>query len=115
MALGESYMDGWWDCDALDRFFDRILNFRLDRQVRRSLRAWRCGLSAEASCSPDRFRAFTIGKRHYDIGNDLFRLMLDTWMNLICRKLKLEPGMRLLDIGCGWQDSAAKGCRYASS
>ena len=25
MALGESYMDGWWDCDALDQFFYRLL------------------------------------------------------------------------------------------
>jgi cyclopropane-fatty-acyl-phospholipid synthase len=35
MALGESYMDGWWDCDALDQFFDRILRFRLDRQAKK--------------------------------------------------------------------------------
>ena len=27
LALGESYMDGWWHCEALDQLFDRILNF----------------------------------------------------------------------------------------
>ncbi len=81
--------------------------------------------------SPGRWRAFDIGRRHYDIGNGLFALMLDKWMNyscaywkealdldaaqeakvdLICRKLQLQPGMRLLDIGCGWGGLAA----YAS-
>ncbi|HHQ14970.1 MAG TPA: cyclopropane fatty acyl phospholipid synthase, partial [Chromatiales bacterium] len=67
----------------------------------------------------------------YDIGNDLYEQMLDPWMNyscgywlqadtleqaqqhkmeLICRKLELEPGMKLLDIGCGWGGMA----RYAA-
>jgi cyclopropane-fatty-acyl-phospholipid synthase len=70
-----------------------------------------------------RRRAFQVGEQHYDTGNDLFRLMLDDRMvyscaywqdaknlneaqeaklDLICRKLRLAPGMRLLDIGCGW-------------
>jgi cyclopropane-fatty-acyl-phospholipid synthase len=61
---------------------------------------------------------------HYDIGNDFYRLFLDQnmvyscgyftdWNNsldqaqldkldMICRKLQLKPGERLLDIGCGW-------------
>ena len=128
MALGESYMDGWWDCPALDEFFDRILKTRLDQQVKKSINALWCSLKAAFTHSPGRFRAFDIGRRHYDIGNDLFRLMLDKWMNyscaywkkadglnaaqeakmdLICRKLQLRPGLRLLDIGCGWGGLAA--------
>ena len=128
MALGESYMDGWWECQALDRFFDRILSIKLDRMVKKSVKAICCGLKAACTSSPSRFRAFAIGRRHYDIGNELFRLMLDKWMNyscgywksadsldtaqeskmdLICRKLQLQPGMRLLDIGCGWGGLAA--------
>lgn len=61
---------------------------------------------------------------HYDISNDFYRLFLDphmqytcgyfpTWdssleqaqeakLDMICRKLRLQPGERLLDIGCGW-------------
>jgi cyclopropane-fatty-acyl-phospholipid synthase len=78
-----------------------------------------------------RSRSFEIGERHYDTGNDLFQIMLDPYMvyscgywhraktldaaqrdklELICRKLQLEPGMRLLDIGCGWGGLA----RYAA-
>jgi cyclopropane-fatty-acyl-phospholipid synthase len=37
IALGESYLDGWWECDALDQFFNRILKFRLDQKVKHQL------------------------------------------------------------------------------
>jgi cyclopropane-fatty-acyl-phospholipid synthase len=74
-----------------------------------------------------RRRAFTIGEHHYDIGNDLYRRMLDSRMiyscgywrdadtldaaqeaklTLIANKLELEAGMRVLDIGCGWGGAA---------
>ena len=110
-ALGESYMDGWWDCS------------RLDQQAKKSFTALWCWTKALLTTSPGKLRAFEIGRRHYDIGNELFSLMLDKWMNyscaywkeaqtldeaqeskmeLICRKLQLQPGMRVLDIGCGW-------------
>ena len=69
-------------------------------------------------------KAFVVGEKHYDLGNSLFQAMLDSetmsyscgyWHNastldsaqkakldLICRKLHLQPGQRLLEIGCGW-------------
>ena len=128
MALGESYMDGWWDCPALDQFFDRILGAGLDTKVINRMteawavfRAWFSNLQRPA-------RAHVIGEHHYDIGNDLYRAMLDKRMlyscaywpaaadldqaqehklELICRKLGLEQGQRLLDIGCGWGGLAA--------
>jgi cyclopropane-fatty-acyl-phospholipid synthase len=124
MALGECYMDGWWDCAALDQFFDRILRARLDRTTRLPTgTTLRLVPPAILSHLKARFRAFEIGQRHYDTGNDLFERMLDRRLNyscaywrpgddldaaqerklaLTCRKLKLKPGMRLLDIGCGW-------------
>lgn len=128
MALGESYMDGWWDSEALYRFFDRVLRTRLDRQLHKSVRMLYCCAKAAMSSSPCRSRAFKIGQYHYDIGNDLFSVMLDRWMNyscaywdrantldeaqeakmeLICRKLDLKAGMRVLDVGCGWGGLAA--------
>jgi cyclopropane-fatty-acyl-phospholipid synthase len=68
MALGESYMDGWWDCEALDQFFARILRLRLDHQAKKSLKILWCAVKAACTCSPDRFRAFAIGRRHYGAG-----------------------------------------------
>lgn len=126
LGLGESYMDGWWDCERLDEFFFRILRAELDRKVK----PWRGLLHVlEAKLfnlqSPP--RAFHIGKHHYDTGNDLYQAMLDKrliyscayWehaasldeaqeakLDLICRMLGLQPGMRVLDIGCGWGGTA---------
>jgi len=123
LGLGEAYMDGWWDCDRLDALIHRLLRADLEQSVRPSLpAAWhriRSGLLNRQT----RGRARQVGREHYDLGNDLFRAMLDPYMQyscarwedgdslaqaqerkmeLICRKLHLEPGMRLLDIGCGW-------------
>ncbi len=130
LGLGESYMDGWWDCQSLDQFFHRLLKAGLQKQVQTLGMTWavcKARLSNRQSLS----RAHQVGRQHYDIGNDLYRAMLDSRMNyscgywkgvneldqaqeqkldLICRKLQLKPGQRLLDIGCGWGAMA----RYAA-
>ena len=123
LALGESYMDEWWDCEALDHFFDKILVARLDQKVRKSKQTLWAILIAKMTNVRSRSRALEVGRRHYDIGNDLFSIMLDKMMNyscgywnkakdldsaqeakldLICRKMGLKPGLKVLDIGCGW-------------
>jgi cyclopropane-fatty-acyl-phospholipid synthase len=115
-------MDGWWDCQRLDEFFTRLFRARLDEKVR----SWRLllpYLKARVFNLQKPSRAFQAGQHHYDIGNELYRRMLDRRMiyscgywrdaanldeaqeaklDLCCRKLGLEPGLRLLDIGCGW-------------
>ncbi len=124
LALGESYMDGWWDCEALDQFFERILENRLDKRVKVNTIPTLCAiLKAKIINAQKGSKAYEIGKHHYDTGNDLFLSMLDKWLNyscgywnnsdnlddaqelkmdLICRKVDLKPGMEVLDIGCGW-------------
>ncbi|MGX5817239.1 cyclopropane fatty acyl phospholipid synthase [Chitinophaga lutea] len=123
LGLGESYMAGWWDCDHLDEFFSRLLRFDLDAAVRKNTAFKLQLLFARLFNFQKVSDAFTNGQHHYDIGNDLFRLMLDRRMtytcafweqaptldeaqeaklDLTCRKLHLRPGMRVLDIGCGW-------------
>jgi len=130
LGLGESYMDGWWDCERLDEFFHRILLKKLDKTVISIIDSLKI-LKARLINMGRRSQAFEIGKRHYDIGNRLYRRMLDKLMiyscgywdnavdldqaqkhklDLICRKLRLKPGMHLLDIGCGWGGTA----RYAA-
>jgi cyclopropane-fatty-acyl-phospholipid synthase len=123
MGLGESYVDGWWDVPALDQFFDRILSAGLDKTA--SLKWQRTLVQAMHSIInfQTKARAFQVGEQHYDIGNDLYTKMLDKrlvytcgyWkdattldeaqeakLDLICRKLKLQAGQTVLDIGCGW-------------
>lgn len=122
LGLGESYMDGWWDCSRLDEFFYRILHAQLDKKVKS--RTWYLEALKAKLFNPQKpSRSRQIGQHHYDIDNDLYKCMLDEnmiyscayWknastleeaqvakMNLVCRKLDLLPGMRLLDIGCGW-------------
>ncbi|MCG8346074.1 MAG: cyclopropane-fatty-acyl-phospholipid synthase, partial [Chlorobiales bacterium] len=39
LGIGESYMDGWWECDALDEFFFRVLRAKLDKKVSQFTRA----------------------------------------------------------------------------
>lgn len=124
LALGESYIDGWWDCDALDQFFKKIFDHQIDRKIKpvNISHIWDI-IRSRVMNVQKQARAFIIGRKHYDLGNMLFSSMLDTGLNyscaywyrakdldtaqtdkldLICRKLDLRPGMTVLDIGCGW-------------
>ncbi|AIR01225.1 TPA: cyclopropane fatty acyl phospholipid synthase [Pluralibacter gergoviae] len=123
LGLGESYMDGWWECERLDIFFQKVLRAGLEDQLPHHLKDTLRIASARIFNLQSKKRAWIVGKEHYDLGNDLFTRMLDPYMqyscaywkdaqtleqaqeaklDLICRKLQLAPGMRVLDIGCGW-------------
>ena len=123
LGLGESYMDGWWDCERLDIFFHKVLRAGLENQLPHHFKDTLRIASARLFNLQSKKRSWIVGKEHYDLGNDLFSRMLDPYMqyscaywkdaetlddaqqaklDLICRKLELEPGMRVLDIGCGW-------------
>lgn len=122
LGLGEAYMDDWWETSALDVFFDRVMRAHLERKVN-GLNLIVPFLKAKLTNLQSRSRAFHVGKVHYDLGNEFFQHMLDKRMvytcaywreatnldeaqeaklDLVCRKIGLKPGMRLLDIGCGW-------------
>ncbi len=123
LGLGESYMDGWWDVEALDEFFNKLLRAHLDQKVKRSLKTALFILSTQLFNQQTKSKSKRVGREHYDLGNDLFRQMLDKRMiyssaywkkaknldeaqeaklDMICKKLELKPGMKVLDIGCGW-------------
>lgn len=123
LGLGESYMDRWWDAAAPDQFFYHILKAELNKKGNVTLPIIWTRLKSKIQNLQSEERAYEIGERHYDTGNDLFEAMLDKrmvytsgfWLgadtldeaqekklDITCQKLKLKAGQRVLDIGCGW-------------
>ena len=123
LGFGESYMEGWWDCEALDQLFVRILRGGLEDMFTHNLATLLTVLAYRLRNLQSVARAFQVGREHYDLGNEIFEAMLDPnmqyscgwWdgaanlaeaqvlkMELIARKLMLSPGMKVLDVGCGW-------------
>lgn len=123
LGLGEAYMDGWWEAEALDRFFTRVLEAKLEEQFTLKPAYIFEYIKSVITNPQNREKAFEIGDHHYDIGNDLYKIMLDKRMvytcgywqgaetldeaqkaklDLVCRKIGLQAGQRVLDIGCGW-------------
>ncbi len=125
LGLGEAYMDGWWDADDLAGLCTRLLTAGLDQELK-TLDTLLAHLKARFVNLQRGEHAFKVAKVHYDLGNDLFRAMLGKrlvyscgyWatadnlddaqaakLDLVCRKLQLKPGQRILDIGCGWGEA----------
>ena len=126
LGLGEAYMDGWWDCEAIDQMVERAHRSEIARRLASPTTLLRVAEAKLRNLQRGE-RAYEVGRRHYDIGNELYRHMLDPRMiyscaywrdaddlasaqeaklELIRNKLDLEPGMRVLDIGCGWGGAA---------
>jgi len=123
LGLGEAYMDDWWDAKFLDEFFYRVLRADLEKEIRQDFKTLLFILKNTLFNQQKKSKAFEIGQKHYDIGNDLYLAMLDPYLayscgywqgaqtlaeaqeaklDLICRKLNLRPGDKVLDIGGGW-------------
>lgn len=131
LGFGESYMDGWWDCEALDEMCARAIGAGLENHFTLRLPNLWALLSAFFVNQQTLRRSRKVGRVHYDLSNDFFEAMLDPNMQYscalfakdddlasaqlrkldwICERLRLRPGLRLLDIGCGWGGLA----RYAA-
>jgi cyclopropane-fatty-acyl-phospholipid synthase len=128
LGLAESFMDEWWDVPQLDGFIDKLLRAKLRDKLKGNLRLTLLSLKAMFTNMQSVHRADQVAKAHYDLGNDLYRAMLDKRMvytcgywkrarsldeaqehklDLVCRKAGLQKGMRVLDLGCGWGGLAA--------
>jgi cyclopropane-fatty-acyl-phospholipid synthase len=134
IGLGESYMDGWWDCARLDQLVARVLSADLRGKIKLSPSLLVDVVAEHLPNLPyvvpglrpflSRFRSYmAVAETHYEVGNEFYRRMLDRRMvyscaywgdaadldqaqhnklEMSCRKLRLEPGLSVLDIGCGW-------------
>lgn len=123
LGAGEAYMEGWWDCAALDVMFCKAIRARLEDRLKNNLPSYLLALCQTLFNLQSVSRASMVAEQHYNFSNDMFACMLGQTMNyscgywkdassldeaetskmeLICRKLQLREGMTVLDIGCGW-------------
>jgi cyclopropane-fatty-acyl-phospholipid synthase len=144
-GLAEAYANGWWETDdpaavirvaarnapVLDRWRRRVAPVRVPGQVLRGIRG-----------ANSRVRSRRDVAAHYDLGDDLFGLMLDETMmyssayfrrqgaslneasraklDLVCDKLSLGPQDQVLEIGTGWggfavHAASTRGCRITTT
>jgi cyclopropane-fatty-acyl-phospholipid synthase len=126
IGFGESYVDGDWDADDPVALFE-LLSVNLEAAARHPVFRALNRLQEKRPHRPQRQSAAAARDNiyaHYDLGNDLFRLMLDETMTYscavwerpdmtlaeaqrakyrrICEKLHLVAGDHVLEIGCGW-------------
>jgi cyclopropane-fatty-acyl-phospholipid synthase len=132
LGLGESYIDGDWDCRSLDELFRRVLAAgRARSPLIRFGRAFK-ELRARLSNLQTRPRSMAVADEHYNLDHRMYALFLGPWnqytccffdgtddleqaeinkLEMLCDKLEIGRGDRVLDIGCGWGGFA----KYAAS
>ena len=131
IGLGESYMEGWWECEQLDEFFYKVTLLRVRNLLDNPFRYLGAWLEAIFLNRQSRMRSKKVIDIHYNLSNAMYRAMLGESMaytcaywkeaqtldeaqyakyDLICRKLQLKAGERVLELGCGWGGFA----KYAS-
>ena len=122
MGLGESYMDGWWDSVQLDEFFSKVHRVHLDEAVVDKQLIFNA-VKARVFNMQNKRLSKRVAHQHYDLDTEFYEKMLGPRMQytcaywkraktlseaqehkleLICRKLQLQKGERVLELGCGW-------------
>jgi cyclopropane-fatty-acyl-phospholipid synthase len=138
LGLGESYTAGEWDCGDLVALFELLLRNAEAASQRHRVLQRVLGARPRLNRRNGLLRARRNIAYHYDLGNELFELMLDETMTYscavfetpevtlaeaqrakldrICRHLQLGAADHVLEIGCGWGSFAIRaaqrtGCR----
>jgi cyclopropane-fatty-acyl-phospholipid synthase len=123
LKVGEAYVEGWWECDRLDELFYKVCRAYQDANLAMLPTKIYVSLKNTLFNLQNHLRSKKVAKEHYDLGNDLYSAMLGSsmaytcayWKNaqtlddaqyakfdLICRKIGLKAGERVLELGCGW-------------
>ena len=123
LGFGESYMDGWWDCKALDLLIEKIFRAKLDEKIKKNWGMIVQSLKAKLLNLQSRSLSQKVIKQHYNLSAEFYMAFLDPYnqytcgyfnntedlnsaqekkLELICKKLNITPNDKVLDIGCGW-------------
>lgn len=123
LGAGESYMDGWWDCRELDQFFFRVFRYLKSHELYSTKALFSFSLKNFLINAQSKRRSQHVAQQHYNLDNEMYAVMLGEsmaytcayWKNsetldeaqwakydLICRKLHLKPGEKVLELGCGF-------------
>ncbi|CAL8131182.1 unnamed protein product [Orchesella dallaii] len=127
LAVAEEYINWGWEFmgtdDQMVQLFCRVLDSKMYQQYYHPINRFLNYLEFQAFNLQTPQRAFQVAEKHYDMGNAIFESFLDPAMQyscgywskadnlndsqlhkleLIAKKLDLKPGMRVLDMGCGW-------------
>jgi cyclopropane-fatty-acyl-phospholipid synthase len=122
LGFGESYMDGWWDTKALDEMVCRLFIAGVSNK-HNNLPSTVDMCKARLFNLQSKMRSQKVAQEHYDLGNGMYQKMLGNTMqytcaywkhaktldeaqehklDLICRKMQLQEGEKVLELGCGW-------------
>lgn len=139
-VLGDAYLAGSWTTPHLDQTMAALFSepapagasLPLSQRLARHGRVLRYLVTAGIYNLQQGAGSLEVAHRHYDLGNDLFEAMLDSSMtytsglwrsaktleeaqraklDALCKKMELQPGMSVLDIGCGWGNFAEYAAR----
>lgn len=123
LVAGESYVQGDWDCSQLDELFYRICRNNLDAKFYYKSHVVLFSILGSLINLQSHVRSKKVAEIHYNLGNEFYRMMLGSsmaytcayWKNaknldeaqhnkfdLVCRKIDLRPGDKVLELGCGW-------------
>ncbi len=132
LGFGEAYMDGWWDCTRIDLLMEKLVQAGIEKKVMN----WKTALAvvkAKVINTQTKIRSKKVAEEHYDLGNDFYADMLDKYMqytcgywkhaktldaaqekklDLVCKKLQLKKGEKVLELGCGWGGFAYYAAKY---
>lgn len=131
LGFGEAYMEGFWDVDSIDDLFRRIIRMKITHSPMVMLNRALLETKARLLNLQTRIGSRAIAEKHYDLDHRLYELFLGPYnqytccffnraktleeaeiekLEMVCNKLDLREGERVLDIGCGWGGFA----RYAA-
>jgi cyclopropane-fatty-acyl-phospholipid synthase len=106
LGLGESYMDGWWDCAQLDELFCRLPKSGMEERISGGLLYLGRLLPGNLVHLQSKQRSRMVADRHYNLGNELFLTFLDAHQQYSCGYF---PGHRRRPCLPGTSDSRRHG------